>query len=78
MELTTDNTAGPTALATLEAKIEELIQLCEWLTNERDEIDQVHKKLLAERDELLAQNKKSRQRIDMMVARLRGLEYSND
>jgi cell division protein ZapB len=63
-------------LATLEERIDELIRSHEQLALENDSLHARQVALLAERDKLIAQNEQSRERIEAMVARLKGLEQS--
>lgn len=63
-------------LATLEERIDELIRSHEQLALENDSLHARQVALLAERDQLIAQNEQSRERIEAMVARLKGLEQS--
>ena len=63
-------------LATLEERIDELIRSHEQLALENDSLHARQVALLVERDKLIAQNEQSRERIEAMVARLKGLEQS--
>ena len=64
------------AFAALAARVGELIQRCERLTNNKHELEQRCAQLQAERQSLLDQNEQARARIDAMVARLKGLEQN--
>jgi cell division protein ZapB len=61
-------------LTTLTARVTDLVQRCERLAEEKHELQGRCAELQAERQALIEQNEQARDRIDTMVARLKGLE----
>ena len=76
MEKETSNRITDSYFVALEERVDELIRLCEQLTEENRTLQARQDELLEERDTLIAQNEQSRARIEAMVARLKGLEQS--
>ncbi len=74
MQTEPTNNKAALALDRLEVRLEELIQLCDRLRDENQDLRQQHTTLTAERNELLEKNELSRARIEAMVARLKALE----
>jgi len=60
--------------AALTARLTELLQRCESLSEDKRELERRCAELQAERQSLIDQNEQARDRIDTMVARLKGLE----
>lgn len=63
--------------AALEERLDELISICERLTQENRSLHAQQAALVAERDQLIQEHEQSRARIDAMVARLKGLEQTS-
>ena len=76
MEKEASNRITDSYFVALEERVDELINLCEQLTQENRSLQSRQDELLEERDTLIAQNEQSRTRIEAMVARLKGLEQS--
>ena len=76
MEKEASNRITDSYFVALEERVDELIRLCEQLTQENRSLQSRQDELLEERDTLIAQNEQSRTRIEAMVARLKGLEQS--
>jgi cell division protein ZapB len=74
MENDTEKDTTEQQLEVLEERVDELIRVCEHLALENQSLQSQNKALAAERDELLEQYEQARQRVDTIVARLRGLE----
>jgi cell division protein ZapB len=66
-----------TDLAILAERVERLVQLCEQLTQENQELRQQMTDLQTERDALHDKNEQSRSRIEAMIVRLRDLEQTS-
>jgi cell division protein ZapB len=66
-----------TDLALLAERVERLVQRCEQLAWENQELREQTSVLQAERDALREKNEQSRARIDAMVVRLRDLEQNS-
>lgn len=65
-----------TDLAILAERVERLVQQCEQLTRENQELRDKTMALQAERDTLYDKNEQSRSRIEAMIVRLRDLEQA--
>ncbi len=63
------------ALATLEQKLDELIRVCEQLTEENRRLREEQHSLKAERNALLDKTAQARNRIEGMIERLKLLEH---
>lgn len=63
--------------ATLGQRLDELIRVCEQLALENQSLRAQQEALMAERDELIEQYEQARNRIEAIVARLRGLEQAS-
>ncbi|HPF57880.1 MAG TPA: TIGR02449 family protein [Candidatus Competibacteraceae bacterium] len=74
-----DDSSGTvvTDLAILAERVERLVQLCEQLTQENQELHEQMTVLQAERDLLYDKNEQSRSRIEAMIVRLRDLEQTS-
>lgn len=74
-----DDSSGTvvTDLAILAERVERLVQLCEQLTQENQELHEQMTVLQAERDVLYDKNEQSRSRIEAMIVRLRDLEQTS-
>ena len=80
VELDDFNSQSETAmtdLALLAERVERLVQRCEQLAWENQELREQTSVLQAERDALREKNEQSRARIDAMVVRLRDLEQNS-
>ncbi len=74
-----DDSSGTvvTDLAILAERVERLVQLCEQLTQENQELHKQMTVLQTERDVLYDKNEQSRSRIEAMIVRLRDLEQTS-
>ncbi len=74
-----DDSSGTvvTDLAILAERVERLVQLCEQLTQENQELHEQMTVLQTERDVLYDKNEQSRSRIEAMIVRLRDLEQTS-
>ena len=79
MAESSDDSSGTvvTDLAILAERVERLVQLCEQLTQENQELHEQMTVLQAERDLLYDKNEQSRSRIEAMIVRLRDLEQTS-
>lgn len=64
-------------LITLDQRVDQLLALCERLTQENQVLRGQHDALAAERDALRDKYEHSRARIEAMIVRLKGLEQSS-
>lgn len=76
MNESTFNAETEQVLVALSARVNELIQYCDQLTQEKHELQQRCSELQTERQSLIEQNEQARARIDAMVSRLKGLEQT--
>ena len=58
----------------LEAKVDELIGLCETLAKQNKELREERQSLRAERARLMERNDQAKSKIDIMISRLKTLE----
>ena len=79
MAESSDDSSGTvvTDLAILAERVERLVQLCEQLTQENQELHERMTALQTERDTLYDKNEQSRSRIEAMIVRLKGLEQTS-
>ena len=63
-----------TDLQDLEAKVAELIQTCEQLTDENRALRDQQSTLVAERASLIEKSELARSRVEAMIARLKAME----
>lgn len=61
-------------LSALEAKVDELIRLCENLATQNKELREERQSLRAERARLMERNDQAKSKIDTMISRLKTLE----
>jgi len=61
-------------LKDLEAKIDELIQVCDELERKQTVMESNHEKLLQERTRLLEKNELAKNKVEAMIMRLKALE----
>ena len=77
METETVRQKTESNLVALAKRVDELISLCEQQAQENQSLRAQQTALLAERDELTQKSEQLRARIEVMVARLKGLEQSS-
>ncbi len=63
------------ALAPLEQQLDELIRVCEQLSEENQSLREEQEKLKTERNVLLEKTSQARHRIESMIERLKLLEH---
>lgn len=63
-------------LNALEAKVDELIELCEALASENRAMHDRNRAWATERSELIERNELARNKIDALIGRLRSMETS--
>lgn len=69
-----ENNAEQMNLSTLEAKVDELIALCDGLLRTNQALREERKAWLAERDRLRQQKNQADGKLDAMIGRLKTLE----
>ncbi len=69
-----DAEIGVSDLATLEKRVDELLDLCTRLRRENQALRDKQRQLLAERATLRDQNQQARGRVEDMIERLKSLE----
>lgn len=71
------NTDGDTnGLASLEARVDELIQVCDDLAAANSALRDQQTQLMAERASLIEKSELARSRVEAMIARLKAMEIS--
>ena len=63
-------------LNTLEAKIAELVELCESLANENRALRERNRAWAAEKSELVERNELARSKIDALIDRLKSMDVA--
>ncbi len=63
-------------LARVEARLDELLALCQQLEEENRSLRQKQESLMAERAGLLQKNERARARVEAMITRLKAMEHS--
>jgi cell division protein ZapB len=63
-------------LASLEAQLQELLELCERLKGENHSLRDQQESLSGERAALIEKNELARARVEAMITRLKGMENS--
>ena len=63
-------------LKTIAARVDQLIALCQRLTEENRSLRQTQEAMASERANLLAKNEQARSRVEAMIARLKSLEQN--
>ncbi len=68
------NTPTDAKLAAVSAKVEQLIKLCERLSQDNDSLREKESEWLRERTRLIEKNELARTRVEAMITRLKSLE----
>ncbi|MBK6727349.1 MAG: TIGR02449 family protein [Xanthomonadales bacterium] len=63
-------------LKAIAARVDQLIALCQRLTDENRSLRQTQEAMVGERANLLAKNEQARSRVEAMIARLKSLEQN--
>ena len=63
-------------LNTLEAKIDELVELCESLANENRALRERNRAWAAEKSDLVERNELARSKIDALIDRLKSMDVA--
>ena len=72
--VTDEQLMGPADLIELEAKIDDLIAFCNTLAEENAALRRQQNSWAAERAKLIAKNQGARQKVELMISRLKTLE----
>jgi cell division protein ZapB len=63
-------------LKVIAARVDQLIVLCQRLSDENRSLRQAQEAMASERSNLLAKNEQARSRVEAMIARLKSLEQN--
>lgn len=63
-------------LKAITSRVDQLIALCQRLTEENRSLRQAQEAMVGERANLLAKNEQARSRVEAMIARLKSLEQN--